>query len=74
MNPKIRPKSLSRTNIFEFASLKSLRFEMITAAGRILNVSGSKIHRLSQSTMCRKLFEKVQVGIERFETRQKQAA
>lgn len=74
MTPKARTKRSSRTNIFEFTSLKSLRFEMITAAGRLLNVSGIKILRLSQSTMRRKMFERVQAGIDRFESRQKRAA
>lgn len=72
--PIERPKTSSRTNLFEFASLKSLRFEMITAAGRLLNVSGAKILRLSQSTVRRRLFEKVQVGLDRFESYQKRTA
>lgn len=71
LNPNNRPKGSSRTNIFEFASLKSLRFEMITAAGRLLNISGTKVLRLSQSTMRRKYFEKVQEGLGQFESRQK---
>jgi hypothetical protein len=74
MNPKERPNTSSRTNIFEFASLKTLRFEMITAAGRLLNVSGAKILRLSQSTIRREKFEEVLKNIEHFESRQKQAA
>jgi hypothetical protein len=74
MNPKERPRTSSRTNIFEFASLKSIRFEMITAAGRILNISGIKTLRLSQSIIRRKLFEKVQSGIDEFESKQKRAA
>ncbi len=74
VNPAARPKTASRTNLFEFASLKTIRFEMITAAGRLLNVSGTKVLRLSQSTIRRKLFEKVQGGLDRFESRQKRAA
>jgi len=74
LNPTARPKTASRTNLFKFASLKSLRFEMITAAGRLLNVSGAKVLRLSQSTVRRKLFEKVIIGLDRFESRQKRAA
>lgn len=74
LNPKARPKNASRTNIFEFDSLKSLRFEMIAAAGRLLNVAGEKILRLSQSTVRRNMFERVQAGIDRFESRQKRAA
>jgi hypothetical protein len=74
LNPEVRPNGASRTNLFEFASLKSIRFEMITAAGRLLNVSGEKILRLSQSTVRRKMFEKVESGLNRFESRQKRAA
>jgi hypothetical protein len=74
LNPKARPKNASRTNLLKFVSLKSLRFEMITAAGRLLNVSGEKILRLSQSTARRQMFEKVEVGIDRFESRQKRTA
>lgn len=69
MNPKVRPKTSKRTNLFEIVSLKSLRFEMITAAGRLLNVSGTQVLRLSQSTMRRKLFEKVQGGLDQFESK-----
>lgn len=74
MAPEARPRTTKRTNLFELASLKSLRFEMITAAGRLLNVSGEKILRLSQSTARRQMFEKVQAGIDGFESRQKRAA
>lgn len=74
LNPALRPKTSSRTNIFEFTSLKSLRFEMITAAGRLLNIGGTKVLRLSQSTMRRKMFEKAQLGLDQFESGQKQAA
>ncbi|NJL25473.1 MAG: IS1380 family transposase [Calothrix sp. SM1_5_4] len=74
MAPKSRQRTASRTNLFELASLKSLRFEMITAAGRLVNVSGEKILRLSQSTVRRKMFEKVQANMDRFESRQKRAA
>ena len=74
LNPTTRPKTASRTNLFTFRSLRSLRFEMITAAGRLLNVSGEKILRLSQSTMRRKMFEKAESAIDRFELRQKRTA
>jgi hypothetical protein len=74
LSPEPRVKSPSRTNLFELVSLKSLRFEMITAAGRLLNVGGEKILRLSQSTMRRQMFEKVQASVDRFESRQKRAA
>jgi len=74
LEPERRTKTASRTNLFKFMSLKTLRFEMITAAGRLLNVSGAQLLRLSHSTARRKLFEKVQVGLDKFESRQKRAA
>lgn len=74
LNPDVRPKTASRTNIFEFESLKTLRFEMITVAGRLLNVSGIKTLRLSQSTMRRKMFEKVEARLGRLESLKKRAA
>lgn len=46
---KDRPASLKRTNLFEFLSLKTMRFEWVAAAGRILNVAGAKILRLNQN-------------------------
>ena len=74
LSPTARPKSATRTNLFKFESLKSLRFEAITAAGRLLNVSGKKILRLSQSTVRRVYFEKIQSGLDRLEALQKPAA
>lgn len=74
MNPNTRPRTASRTNLFEFMSLKTIRFEMITAAGRLLNVSGSKVLRLSRSTLRRKMFEKVEASLDQIESRHKQAA
>lgn len=74
MSPKQRQRSSSRTSIFEFSSLKTIRFEMITAAGRLLNISGIKTLRLSQSTVRRKLFEKVESELDQIESRQKRVA
>lgn len=74
LNRNARSKTASRTNLFEFESLKSLRFEMITAAGRLLNVSRIKALRLSQSTMRRKMFEKVEASLDHLESRKKRAA
>lgn len=46
---KERASTASRTNIFEFESLKTIRFELVAAAGRILNIAGAKILRLNQN-------------------------
>ncbi len=44
-----RPKTMSRTNEFSFESLKTLRFEWIAVAGRLVNASGAKVLRLCQN-------------------------
>ncbi len=44
-----RTATAKRTNLFEFESLKTIRFELVAAAGRILNVAGAKILRLNQN-------------------------
>jgi hypothetical protein len=54
-----RKATASRTNIFEFESLKSIRFEFIAAAGRIVNVAGSKILRLNQNIARQKRYRDV---------------
>lgn len=54
-----RKATASRTNIFEFESLKSIRFELIAAAGRIVNVAGSKILRLNQNIARQKRYHDV---------------
>lgn len=46
---KERRPTKSRTNLFEFESLKTIRFELIVAAGRMLNVAGEKILRINQN-------------------------
>lgn len=55
-----RKKTAKRTNIFSVQSLKTLRFEMIAAAGKILNSSGAKILRINQSTQRESLYQKIQ--------------
>jgi hypothetical protein len=44
-----RKATVSRTAIMAFESLKTLRFELILAAGRIVNCSGEKILRVVRS-------------------------
>ncbi len=55
-----RKKTAKRTNIFSAQSLKTLRFEMIATAGRILNSSGAKILRINQNTQREHLYQKIQ--------------
>jgi adenine deaminase len=38
-----RPASAGRTNILTFESLRTLRFEWIAVAGRIVNAAGAKV-------------------------------
>lgn len=44
-----RPASAGRTNILTFESLRTIRFEWIAVAGRIVNVAGAKVLKLCQS-------------------------
>lgn len=46
---KDRTKTAKRTNLFYFESLKTIRFEMVAAAGRILNIAGAKTPRLNKN-------------------------
>lgn len=56
---KERPKTASRTNQFSFESLKTLRFEWIAVAGRIVNSSGAKVLKLCQNLRREKIFEQL---------------
>ena len=60
---KSRAKTSKRTNIFEFESFKTIRFELIAAAGRILNVGGAKILRLNQNIARQKRYQSVVEGL-----------
>lgn len=51
-----RKPTRQRTNIFEFQSLKTIRFEMISAAGRLVNIAGTKVLRLNQNIARQKVF------------------
>jgi Transposase DDE domain group 1 len=44
-----RPATQSRTHRFTFESLKTLRFEWIAVAGRVVNASGWKVLKLAQN-------------------------
>jgi len=56
---KKRARTRSRTNIFEFDSLKTIRFEWINTAGRILNTAGAKILRINQNIARQGRFQRV---------------
>ena len=62
---QVRPATAKRTNIFEFESLKTIRFELIAAAGRVLNTAGTKILRLNQNIARQQRFQGVTDALER---------
>jgi hypothetical protein len=51
-----RAKTSSRTNLFTFDSLKTLRFEFIAVAGRVVNCSGRLILKMAQNARREKIF------------------
>ena len=53
---KERPRTASRTNLFEFESLKTLRFEWIAVAGRMVNQAGSRLLKLCQNIRREELY------------------
>jgi hypothetical protein len=62
-----RPKTVSRTNIFSFDSLKTLRFEFIAVAGRVVNSSGKKILKMAQSVRREKIFDTLGTRLDEME-------
>lgn len=58
-----RKKTAKKTNILSFQSLKTLRFEMISAAGRILHTSGGKVLRINQNLQRESLYGKVKTKL-----------
>ena len=62
---KARDKTTSRTNIFEFESLKTLRFEWIAVAGRIVNASGTKILKLCSNVRRQSQYEAIIKNLDR---------
>lgn len=58
-----RPATYSRTNLFSFQSLKTLRFEWIAVAGRVVNASGAKILRLTQNVRREEIFRSVRSAL-----------
>lgn len=51
-----RPRTMSRTNLFSFESLKTLRFEWIAVAGRMVNSSGTRVLKLCQNIRREKIY------------------
>jgi hypothetical protein len=60
-----RPRTATRTNIFSFSSLATLRFEWIAAAGRIVNRSGSQLLKLCNNARRRERFEHIAHSLDR---------
>ena len=60
-----RKPTRNRTNLFTFVSLKTIRFEMIAAAGRIVNVAGAKILRLNQNIARQGVFQSAEAAMDR---------
>jgi DDE family transposase len=60
-----RPRTSSRTNLFSFASLKTLRFEWIAAAGRIVNSGGIRTLKLGQNLARQQHYDGIARHLER---------
>jgi hypothetical protein len=54
-----RKRTASRTGIFSFESLKSLRFKIISRAGRVVNRSGRSVLKMSDQPGVRQEFERI---------------
>lgn len=54
-----RKRTASRTGIFRFESLKSLRFKIIARAGRIVNQSGKSTLKLANEPSVKQEFEQI---------------
>jgi hypothetical protein len=60
-----RKRTAKRTNVFTFDSLKTIRFEIIQAAGRILNTSQGKILRITRNISRKTKFDNIEAALER---------
>ena len=56
---RVRPRTVSRTNLFSFSSLATLRFEWIAAAGRLVNRSGAQVLKLCNNARRRERFQSI---------------
>jgi hypothetical protein len=54
-----RKKTANRTGIFTFESLKSLRFKIISRAGRVVNRSGASVLKMADQPGVRTEFERI---------------
>ena len=54
-----RKPTVSRTNVLSFASLKTLRFEWINVAGRLLTLANGKTLRLNQCDVREKIYTNI---------------
>ena len=62
---KARPRTSSRTSLFAFSSLATLRFEWNAAAGRLVNRSGVQILKLCNNARRRERFETIAYDLDR---------
>lgn len=62
-----RKKTVSRTNLMSFESLKTLRFEIIMAAGRLLNISGKQVLRVVDHESRRQQYQDLERQLEKLE-------
>jgi len=58
-----RKPTASRTNVLSFASLKTLRFEWINVAGRLLTLANGKTLRLNQCDAREKIYTNISTAL-----------
>jgi hypothetical protein len=63
LNP--RTKTTKRTNLWEFESLKTIRFELISAGARILNLASGKVLRINHNIIREKSFDQIIKGLDK---------
>lgn len=63
-----RKRTQKRTNIFHFASLKTIRFEIINAAGRILNTQSGKILQITHNQLRKEKYEAIEKALGNLKT------
>jgi hypothetical protein len=61
----VRVKTAKRTNLWEFQSLRTIRFETINAAARILNLASGKVLRINQNIARERNFKQITSALER---------
>lgn len=63
-----RKKTAKRTHLFSFSSLRTIRFELIQAAGRILNTSNGKVLQITQNVARKRKYEDIEIALEQLKT------